>query len=72
MEVGDRIIVQERKHPYYMCRGKIIGKRGTRSSVPGDIWLWVFIEMPNKPCMIPQSMVRLEKDGLNGGKEDLN
>lgn len=72
MEVGDRIIVHERRHPYYKCTGRIIGKRGARSAIPGDMWLWVYIDMPNKPCMIPQSMVNLEKDGLGDDQEDMN
>jgi hypothetical protein len=72
MEVGDRFVVHERRHPYYKCTGKIIGKRGARSAVPGDTWLWVYIDNPNKPCMIPQSMVEPEKKGLDNDGQDMN
>ncbi|MBC7076660.1 MAG: hypothetical protein H5T98_11485 [Syntrophomonadaceae bacterium] len=59
VEVGEIIIVHERRHPYYNCRAEVIGRRGPRSAVPGDIWLWVFLlDWPKKPCMIPASMVR--------------
>lgn len=59
MEVGDRIIVTEKRHFLYNHTGKVVGKRGKINS--GDTMILVSFDAPHKPYQVPESMVQLQK-----------
>ncbi len=55
MELGDRITVNERTHPFYRFTGTVVGIRGFR--VPGDPMLLILINERQRSYLIPESMV---------------
>ena len=63
MELGDKVIVNERRHPFYMFTGTIVGKRGFRE--PGDPMLLILINERQRSFLIPESMVCLQEDDKN-------
>lgn len=60
MELGDRITVSERRHPFYRFTGTIVGKRGYRA--PGDPFLLILINERQRSYLIPESMCCLMDD----------
>jgi len=58
MELGDRVVVSEKSHPFYMFTGTVVGKRGFR--VPGDPILLILINERQRSYLIPSSMVSLQ------------
>ncbi len=60
MDLGDRIIVSEKRHPFYMFSGTVIGKRGFR--IPGDPMLLILINERQRSYLIPESMVSLQQE----------
>lgn len=60
MELGDRVVVSEKSHPFYLFTGTIVGKRGFR--VPGDPMLLILINERQRSYLIPSSMVSLQED----------
>lgn len=67
MELGDRIIVSEKKHPFYLFTGTVVGKRGVR--VPGDPMLLILIDERQRSYLIPLSMVSLQKEKHDNSDE---
>lgn len=65
MELGDRVRVSHRKHPYYNYTGVVVGKRGER--IPGDTMLLVLVN--NRSYLIPESMLVLEQEEQPASKE---
>jgi hypothetical protein len=63
MELGDRVVVSEPRHPLHRLTGKIVGKRGFR--VPGDVILLIFIHERQRSFLIPESMVTLLDDTIS-------
>lgn len=59
MELGDRIVVSEQRHPFYRLTGTIVGKRGVR--VAGDPMLLILINERQRSYLIPESMVQLSQ-----------
>ena len=59
MDLGDIVVVDHPRHPFYGCVGKIIGRRGNRT--PDDPWMLVYIGSKMRDYLIPQSILRLEK-----------
>lgn len=57
LELGDRVIVIEHRHPLYKFTGTVVGKRGER--VPGDILLLILVDERQRSYLIPESMVGL-------------
>jgi hypothetical protein len=57
MELGDMVVVDHPRHPLYGCEGKIIGKRGKRTS--DDLWILIYIVSKMRDFLVPQSMLRL-------------
>lgn len=60
MELGDMVVVNHPRHPFYGCAGKIVGKRGNRT--PDDLWILVYITSRMRDFLIPESMLSLEKN----------
>ncbi len=60
MELGDLVVVDHAGHPFHGCVGKVVGKRGNRG--PDDLWILVYITSKMRDYLIPQSMLRLEKE----------
>ncbi|HWP96742.1 MAG TPA: hypothetical protein VN426_07815 [Syntrophomonadaceae bacterium] len=60
MELGDRIVVSERRHPFFKFTGTIVGKRGVR--VPGDPMLLILIHERQRSFLIPESMVSVQEE----------
>lgn len=58
MELGDRVRVSQKRHPYYNYTGVVVGIRGVR--IPGDAMLLVLLN--NRSYLIPESMLVLEKE----------
>ena len=55
MEPGDLIIVNEKRHPLNGCRGKVVGRRGTRGQ--DDMWILVYVPSRMRSYLIPQSLL---------------
>lgn len=60
MELGDRVKVSEKRHPFYMFTGTIVGKRGFLA--PGDPFLLILINERQRSYLIPESMCCLLDD----------
>ncbi len=60
MELGDLVLVDDRRHPLCGCVGKVIGRRGEMA--PGDFWLLVYIPARMRSYLIPQSMLRADEN----------
>jgi hypothetical protein len=56
MQIGDRLVVCDPKHPFYEFTGTLIGFRGKRT--PDDVWLLILIDNRGRSYLIPQSMVK--------------
>lgn len=59
MELGERVIVTEKRHFLYNCSGKIVGKRGIINA--GEQMLLISFDAPHRPYQLPESMLQLEK-----------
>lgn len=60
MELQDKVVVNERTHPFYMFTGTVVGKRGFRA--PGDPMLLILINERQRSFLIPESMLRLQSE----------
>lgn len=60
MELGDHVVVSEKRHPFYKFTGKVVGKRGYTET--GDLLLLILINERQRSFIIPQSMVCLQND----------
>ncbi|MDQ1278353.1 MAG: hypothetical protein QG555_1396 [Thermodesulfobacteriota bacterium] len=60
MELGDIVIVDHPRHPFYGRTGKIIGRRGEHAA--GDPWFLIYVPTHMRSFLVPQSMLCLEKD----------
>jgi len=60
MELGDRVVVNERRHPFYQFTGTVVGRRGYTET--GDLLLLILINERQRSFLIPESMVCLQKD----------
>jgi len=56
MQIGDRVVICDPKHPLNNYEGKLIGFRGKKP--PDDAWLLIFINDRGRSHLIPQSMVK--------------
>ncbi len=65
MELGDRVRVSQKGHPYFNYTGIVVGKRGQR--VPGDLMLLVLLN--NRSYLIPESMLVLQEEEQNNTKK---
>ncbi len=78
MDIGDRVVICESRHPLYNFKGSVVGRRGPKG--PDDIWLLVYVDDRGRSFLIPKSMVRIiseEEDrdaraGPFGGKPRYN
>ncbi|MBP9021058.1 MAG: hypothetical protein KBG01_05970 [Syntrophobacterales bacterium] len=59
MELGDLVLVIDRRHPLLGCVGKVVGKRGEMR--PGDPWLLVYVPSRMRSYLIPQSMLKTDE-----------
>lgn len=59
MEVGELVLVAERRHPLHGCVGKIIGRRGARP--PDDTWILVYLPARMRSYLIPESFLQPDK-----------
>jgi hypothetical protein len=57
MQIGDKVVVCEPRHPFYNFKGTLIGFRGKKP--PDDMWLLILIINRGRSYLIPQSMVKL-------------
>lgn len=64
MQIGDRVVICEPKHPFYHFEGTLIGFRGKKS--PDDVWLLILIDNRSRSYLIPQSMVKSLPPGSGG------
>lgn len=60
MDLGDMVVIDHPGHPFNGCVGKIVGRRGNRT--PDDVWMLVYIAAKMRDYLVPQSMLRLEKN----------
>jgi hypothetical protein len=60
MDLGDMVVVDNPRHPFYGCEGKIVGKRGSRA--PNDLWILIYIASKMRSYLIPQSMLRVKEN----------
>lgn len=60
MDLGDIVVVDYPKHPFYGKVGKIIGRRGLYSQ--GDPWFLIYVPANMRSFLIPQSMLCLHGD----------
>ncbi len=60
LELGDKVIVFEPRHPFYRFTGEVIGRRGVKP--PDDTWMLILINNRRRTYLIPESMLKLEKD----------
>jgi|GEM_PF-1097871 len=56
MQIGDRVVICEPKHPFYDFEGTLIGFRGKK--LPDDVWLLILIDNRSRSYLVPQSMVK--------------
>ena len=78
MEIGDRVVICESRHPLYNFKGSVVGRRGPKG--PDDIWLLVYVDNRGRSYLIPRSMVRIiseeedqgDRQGPFGGKRRYN
>lgn len=78
MDIGDRVVICEPRHPLFNFKGSVVGRRGPKG--PDDIWLLVYVADRGRSFLIPKSMVRgisPEEDrgdevGPFGGKRSYN
>ena len=61
MEVGDLVLVADRRHPLNGFAGKVIGRRGARS--PDDTWILVYLPARMRSYLIPESFLKPDKGG---------
>ncbi|NLN86247.1 MAG: hypothetical protein GX133_01340 [Syntrophomonadaceae bacterium] len=57
MDIGDRVVICESRHPLYNFKGSVVGRRGPKG--PDDIWLLVYVDDRGRSFLIPKSMVRI-------------
>ncbi|MGI6469269.1 MAG: hypothetical protein GXZ09_08840 [Syntrophomonadaceae bacterium] len=70
MELGNRVIINQKGHFYNNCIGVIVGKRGFRA--PGDPMYLLMMEDHRKILIVPESMLALcENDDENKGPSRL-
>ncbi|MCX7816080.1 MAG: hypothetical protein N2317_01030 [Syntrophales bacterium] len=55
MELGDIVIVDQPRHPFYGKVGKIIGKRGFYAK--DDPWILIYVPDNMRSFLVPQSML---------------
>ncbi|MCX7635865.1 MAG: hypothetical protein N2Z74_09030 [Syntrophales bacterium] len=60
MELGDIVVVDCAKHPFYGKVGKIIGRRGLYAE--NDPWFLIYVPANMRSFLIPQSMLCLHRD----------
>ncbi|HOF06239.1 MAG TPA: hypothetical protein PK175_07315 [Syntrophales bacterium] len=60
MELGDIVMVDNPRHPFYGRTGKIIGRRGLYGE--NDPWFLIYVPSHMRSFLVPQSMLCLEKD----------
>jgi len=60
MDLGDIVMVDNPRHPFYGRRGKIIGRRGLYRE--DDPWFLIYVPSHMRSFLIPQSMLCLEQD----------
>jgi len=58
MDIGDIVVIDHPKHPFYGCVGKVVGKRGYRA--PDDLWILIYVASKMRDYLVPQSMLRLD------------
>lgn len=63
MDLGDMVVIDHPGHPFNGYVGKIVGRRGNRT--PDDVWMLIYIVAKMRDYLVPQSMLRLEKEGLS-------
>lgn len=56
MKIGDRVEINEPRHPLFNYKGMVAGFRGQRE--PGDRWVLVLVDLKNRSYLIPESMVK--------------
>jgi uncharacterized protein (AIM24 family) len=54
MQIGDRVIISEKKHPRYKHTGRLVGTRGKNA---GETLFLVFMDGTGKVFTIPESMM---------------
>jgi hypothetical protein len=59
MDLGDMVVIDHPRHPFNGCVGKIVGRRGNRTS--DDLWILIYIASRMRGYLVPQSMLRPEK-----------
>ncbi len=57
MELGNRVIINQKGHFYNNCTGIIVGKRGLRA--PGDPMYLLMLEQHRKMLIVPESMLAM-------------
>jgi hypothetical protein len=62
MELGDTVIVNNPRHPFYKRMGKIIGRRGEYAA--GDPWFLIYVPSHMRSFLVPQSMLCLDQDAV--------
>ena len=67
MQIGDRVVICEPKHPFHDFAGTLIGFRGKKP--PDDVWLLILIDNRARSYLIPQSMVKSLPSERIGYKE---
>ncbi|HOK05844.1 MAG TPA: hypothetical protein PK836_00585 [Syntrophales bacterium] len=60
MDLGDVVVVDHPKHPFYGKVGKIIGRRGLYAE--GDPWFLIYVPANMRSFLIPQSMLCLHEN----------
>jgi len=67
MQIGDRVVVCEPKHPFCNFTGTVIGFRGKK--VPDDMWLLILIDNRSRSYLIPQSMLKALSPKSSGSQK---
>ncbi|MDQ5985275.1 MAG: hypothetical protein CSYNP_00983 [Syntrophus sp. SKADARSKE-3] len=60
MDLGDTVVVDYPRHPFYQRMGKIIGRRGEYAA--GDPWFLIYVPSHMRSFLVPQSMLCLRND----------
>ncbi len=63
MELGDLVVVDHERHPLNGCKGKVVGRRGSRGEE--DTWILVYVPARMRSFLIPQSILKPDIVGDN-------
>jgi hypothetical protein len=70
MELGDIVVIDHPRHPFNGCMGKVVGRRGNRT--PDDLWILIYIASKMRSYLVPESILRLEKNKPESATEAIH